>query len=283
MTKLYATQAEKEADRPESTGKVSCLGPEGSYSQLASEILCKGYEIVLCRNFREAVSKLLDGETDYVVLPVENSLNGGVLPVLDLLAEADIFGDEEYMLKIDHRLAMREGTDPKDIDTVCSNEQALGQCLEYLQKNFPAAVYLATSSTTESLKRLDAHTAGIVGAHVKQEGVVLSPENIADVKQNFTRFLRFSKGQPSLDRRSAMIFLCAVCAHRPGELLGMLKIFQRYGLNLTRIDSRPLKDSFGQYRFFIEFTGDVSSDRVRSALAEIRIYCGQYRLIGAYM
>ncbi len=283
MFKMYATEEERAADMPKETNKVSCLGPEGSYSQLAAASLCKGKEIVLCRSFAESVSILLAGGTDYAVLPVENSLNGGILPVLDLLAEADIFGDEEYLLGIDHRLAMKEGVKREDIDTVCSHEQALGQCTEYLKKNFPQATLLSTSSTTESLRCLNDHTAGIVGAHVRKAGMVLSEENIADNKQNFTRFLRVRRGEPSLEKQSAMVFLCAVCAHRPGALLGILKIFQRYGLNLTRIDSRPLKESFGQYRFFIEFAGDVTNERVRSALKDVSFYCDQYKLIGAYM
>lgn len=281
--KLYATEEERAADTPEKTNKVSCLGPEGSYSQLAAETLCKGYEIVFCSSFGESVAKLMSGETDYAVLPVENSINGGIVPVLDLLAEPDMFGDEEYMLPIDHRLAVKEGVKYEDIDVICSHEQALGQCTEYLRKNFPKAVLLTTASTAESLKRLDGHTAGIVGSHVRTEGLVLSEENIADIKQNFTRFLRVRRGGPSLEKRSAMVFLCAVCAHKPGSLLGLLKIFQRYSLNLTRIESRPLKDTYGQYRFFIEFAGDISSERVRSALKDASFYCDQYRLIGAYM
>lgn len=283
MTKLYATAAERAADMPKTTGKVSCLGPAGSYSELAASVLCEGKELVLCRSFSEAVARLLALETDYAVLPVENSLNGGVLPVLDLLAEKNIYGDDEYLLHIDHRLALREGTRPEDIEAVCSHEQALAQCEEYLRTKFPNARLIATASTAESLERIDAHTAGIVGSHIHRAGIVLSAENIADNKQNFTRFLRVGREEPSFDRQSAMIFLCAVCAHRPGALLGLLKIFRGYGLNLTRIESRPLKETFGQYRFFIEFAGDVTADRVRAALEDVKGYCEDFKLIGAYM
>ena len=86
MTKLYVTEEEREADMLPKTNKVSCLGPDGSYSRLAAEQLCKGEEIVLCHSFGESVNKLLAGETDHAVLPVENSINGGILTVLDLLA-----------------------------------------------------------------------------------------------------------------------------------------------------------------------------------------------------
>lgn len=283
MTKLYVTEEQREADMLPKTNKVSCLGPDGSYSRLAAEQLCKGEEIVLCHSFGESVNKLLSGDTDHAVLPVENSINGGILTVLDLLAEKEIFGDEEYILRIDHRLALKEGTWLEDIDTVCSHEQALNQCAEYIRRTFPNVSLLATASTAESLKRIDGHTAGIVGSHVKEKGVVLSEENIADNKQNFTRFLRLRRGGPSLDKQSAMVFFCAVCAHRPGALLGLLKIFQRHSLNLTRIESRPVKDSYGVYRFFIEFAGDITTERVRNALSDAEAYCTQFKLIGAYM
>lgn len=260
---------------------ISCLGPQGSYSELAAGKLRKGCGIVLCTTFTDAVKRLVRGETDYAVLPVENSLNGGVLESLDLLEAEDIFGIEEILLPIDHRLATLEGTRAEDIECVYSHEQAIGQCKEYLARVFPHARLLCTSSTVESLSKLDAHSAGIVGAHVRREGVVLSAENIADNKSNFTRFMLVErrKGEPD---RSAMVFLCAVCAHKPGSLVNLLKIFQRYSLNLTRIESRPVKDAFGQYRFFIEIAGDIGSDRVRSALREARAYCAQFKLLGAY-
>ena len=81
-----------------------------------------------------------------------------------------------------------------------------------------------------------------------------------------------------------MVFFSAVCCEedRPGALLGLLKIFLRYGLNLTRIESRPVKEQFGRYRFFIEFAGDISGERVRRALYEAKNYCAQFKLIGAY-
>lgn len=281
--KLYVTEEERAADMPQKTNKVSCLGPEESYSFLAAEALCKELEIVPCPSFAESVAALLRGETDYVVLPVENAINGGIVPVLDLLAEAEIFGDEEYLLPIDHRLAVLEGVKYEDIEAICSHEQALSQCAGSLRRTFPNATLLATPSTAESLRRLDGHTAGIVGAHVNMKGVVLSQENIADNKTNFTRFLRLRRGEPSYEKQSAMVFLCAVCAHKPGSLLGLLKIFQRYSLNLTRIESRPLKDSYGVYRFFIEFAGDISSARVRSAITDASYYCAEFKLIGAYM
>lgn len=266
----------------EQTKKVSCLGPAGSFSELAARKMCEGYEVVLCPGFASAVTKLLAGEVDFAVLPVENSLNGAVRQNLDLLERENIFGIREYLLPVDQRLAMLEGVSPKDIQYIYSHEQAIGQCAQYIRENFPDAQCVYTSSTVESLKKLDGHSAGIVGAHVERAGVVLSKENIADNKQNYTRFMLVERGSGEGKTTSVMVFLCAVCAHKPGELLGLLKIFQRYGLNLTRIESRPVKDEFGQYRFFIEFAGNIGSENTRKALSEVKASCSQFKLLGAY-
>ena len=266
----------------EPTGKVSCLGPDGSYSQIAAMRMCEDFEIILCHSFSDAVHRLLAGETDYAVLPVENSLNGGVLESLDLLEEKDIFAVEEFPLAVDHRLATLLGVRPDEVDRIYSHDQALMQCSDYLNRTYPNAALIRTASTAESLEKLDAHSAGIVGAHVLREGVVLSKENIADNKGNFTRFLLVTR-RGKLPESSSMVFFSAVCEEdRPGSLLGLLKIFLRYGLNLTRIESRPVKNEFGKYRFFIEFAGDLASDRVRRALAEAERYCAQFKLLGAY-
>ena len=262
--------------------KVSFLGPEGSFSQLAAQKMCPEHLPVFCHSFPEAVKKLVGGEVDCAVLPIENSLNGAVRQNLDLLQREDVFGVEEFLLPVDQRLAMKEGVRAEDIKFIYSHEQAIEQCAQYLHTHFPAVQCMRTSSTVESLKKLDEHSAGIVGAHVSREGVVLSAENIADNKQNFTRFMRVERGRGEDKTHSVMVFLCAVCEHKPGSLLGLLKIFQRHALNLTRIESRPVKEAFGEYRFFIEFAGDIGTDRVKKALSEVRAYCSQFKLLGAY-
>ncbi len=261
--------------------RVSCLGPEGSYSELAAQSLCRGEEIVLCHTFTEAVQMLLDQETDYAVLPVENSLNGGIFECLDLLEEKEIFAVREFPLPIDHRLAMLDGVQIDEIERIYSHEQAITQCAEYLSAHFPEAEFVHTSATAESLDMLDAHSAGIVGAHVVREGVVLSKENIADNKGNFTRFVLVER-RGKLPASSAMVFFSAVCADRPGSLLGLLKIFLRHSLNLTRIESRPVKNAFHQYRFFIEFAGDISAEWVKKAISEAQAYCEEFKILGAY-
>lgn len=264
------------------TGAVSCLGPVGSYSELAAQKLAPDSRTLLCADFYEVLDKLLDKEVDCAVLPIENSIQGGVLINLDLLEKAPVFAEKELVLPIDHRLAVREGVSRNEIERIYSHEQAIGQCAQYLRRFFPHARYLFTRSTAESLEKIDEHSAGIVGSHIRAKGIVLSEENIADEKRNFTRFLRLVRQEDARIKASEKVFFCAVCRHEPGTLLELLSVFADCGINLTRIESRPIKDVFGEYRFFIEIDGNIGSGTVRRALRLAEEKCRQFRVIGAY-
>jgi len=262
--------------------KIACLGPSGSYSELAARQLDPAAERLLCTDFYEVMERLTSREVDRAVLPVENSIQGGVWRSLDLLERNSVFADREYVLPIDHRFAVREGVNRDQIDTVYSHEQAIAQCKKFLRKHFPNAQYIPTRSTAESLKKLDGHSAGIVGSHVQADGVVLSEENIADETRNFTRFLRVVRSEEYVVRPCNKIFFCAVCRHEPGMLCQFLSVFATNGVNLTKIESRPVADSFGQYRFFIEAEGDLSNEKITKTLALAEEKCRFFRLIGAY-
>ena len=262
--------------------RASCLGPAGSYSELAAKrFLGECGEVVLCRNFSEAIALCENGETDCAVIPIENSIQGGVLQNLDLLEKANVFAVEELVLGIDHRLATLKGVRLEDITKVYSHEQAIGQCAAFLRENLPAAQCIFTSSTAESLSKLDKTSAGIVGSHVQAAGVELSAENIADETKNFTHFFKVVK-RGSKRMSGKLLFFCAVCKHEPGSLVHLLGIFASYGKNMTRIESRPIKNVPGEYRFFIELEGDGSDPVVQEMLEKARQYCLQFRILGNY-
>lgn len=266
--------------------RTGCLGPEGSYSELAARAMCGNEGLILYPDFASVADALERGEIGYAVLPIENSIQGGVLKNLDLLSERDMFAIGELPLPIDHRLARLEGVRLSDVEKVYSHEQAIGQCSVFLHEKLPKARCIFTRSTAESLSLLDSRSAGIVGAHIRKSGVVLSEENIADEKMNFTRFMllrRRGEDVPWGDRSSSeMVFFCAVTKHEPGSLVRLLQVFAQCGLNLTRIESRPIKNVFGEYRFFIEFAGDIGSEQVLDALSKARSFCRRFRVIGAY-
>ncbi len=261
---------------------VSCLGPIGSYSELAAKKLCPDREILLCKNFPEVVSALVTGKTDDAVLPIENAIQGGVLQNLDLMETEDVFAVEQTVIPIDHRLIKKPGVPLSAIERVYSHEQAIGQCSAFLGKYLPAAQCVFTDSTAKSVGLVDDRSAGIVGSHVRAEGLELSSENIANDKGNCTQFVRLRRREEGLPQRCRTVFFSAVCDHRPGSLLQLLDCFARVGINLTKIESRPIRGVYGEYRFFIAADGDLSDGKVRDALEKARSVCRTFRLLGAY-
>lgn len=264
--------------------KVAYLGPNGSYSEVAAGVLCPDAEYIACVSFRKLFAALESGEADYIVLPVENSLNGGVNQNLDLLQSADgVFAFKECAVRIDHRLATLAGANPALIKRIYSHQQALEQCGEYLFKRFPDAKLSATQSTSASLDMIKTpYDAGIVGSHIRRENISLSAENIADEKDNYTYFLLIKRGEPETGARSEKIFFTATCPHRPGALCDMLSRLSENGLNMTKIQSRPIKERRGEYRFFIEIEGDFADKKVRKALEDLGKTASSLKILGAY-
>lgn len=264
--------------------KVAYLGPEGSYSSLAAKSLCPGGEYFPCQSFYATVSTLLNGGADFIVLPVENTLQGAVAQNLDLLyAHAELFAVKEYVLRIDHRLVTKKGTRLSEIKRIFSHEQAILQCGKFIADFLPDAKIIYTDSTAESLSKITEDSdAGIAGSHMARDGFTVSPENIADEKKNFTHFLLVTKGKEQLPAHSQRVYFAASCPHEPGALLKMLQILAVYDLNMTKIESRPKKDSPGEYNFFIEFEGDYAAHGVQAALARLKEYTRYFKLLGCY-
>ena len=265
-------------------GRVAYLGPEGSYSSLAAKALAPGAEELPCGSFYAAAGALERGEADCAVLPVENTLQGAVTQNLDLLyASPDLYAVREYLLKIEHRLIAKEGTKLSDIRRIFSHEQAILQCGKFIAESLPGAKIVCTDSTMQSVSRIaEAGDAGIVGSHVRAEGLAFIGGNIADEQKNFTHFLLIRKGREALPVHSKLIYFAATCPHEPGALLKMLQILSVYDLNMTKIESRPIKNSPGEYCFFIEFSGDIADANVRAALTRLEEYTKNFKLLGCY-
>ncbi len=264
--------------------KTGYLGPEGSYSQLAANQLGGGSATVAYPSFYCLISALKSGEVDAVVLPVENSLNGGVMQNLDILHETQgIIAVKEALIKIDHRLITLKGADPDGITTIYSHPQALGQCAKYIHARFPSARLVPTQSTSASVEKITtAADAGIIGFQPVDDRFELSNESISDELLNYTQFLYVIRGGADAARPSRKMFLSVTCAHRPGALVDALSVFARGGVNMTKIESRPIKDRVGEYRFFIEVEADYSSPRTRSALHSLGSVCSSVKILGCY-
>ncbi len=281
--------------------KIAFLGPEGSYSHLAAQSFLEtetktlndgkawANECIPFRNFSEVLTAVADGRVDGAALPIENSLQGGVLQNLDLLqASENLYAVKELILRVEHRLVYKKGVKLSQIGRVYSHRQAFDQCARFLSKEMPFASLRETESTafgvTRAMEDDSGKSAAIAGAHTKnlRGDFVLGEESIADEQNNYTHFLLVKKGQESLPKNSTRVFFSTVCPHRPGSLLELLQIIAKYGINMTKIESRPVKNKVGDYRFFIEADCDIDSAQVKEMLETIKENTLECKLLGAY-
>lgn len=264
--------------------KTGYLGPEGSYSHLAATYMRPNSILLSYVGFPQLIAALKRGETDGAVVPVENALNGGIAQVMDLLqANPELVATEEYVLGIDHRLITQSGAELSGITRIYSHGQALEQCSAYLSENFPDAKLIACQSTAAGLDMIKSPSdACIAGAHTLRGGLQISSEDVSDEKNNHTRFLYVRKGKIDENARSRRVYFSVTCPNVPGGLLRLLEPIFKNGLNMTRIESRPIKDREEEYRFFIETEGDYSSQDVKNALKEVERAGNSFRLIGCY-
>nr|MBR6778211.1 ACT domain-containing protein [Clostridia bacterium] len=280
--------------------KIAFLGPEGSYSHLAAKEFLKTEsqtkkaahewdECVPFRNFPEVVAAVADGRVEAAAIPIENTIQGGVSQNLDLLQDAEeLYAVKALTVRIDHRLIYKQGVKPSEIGRVYSHRQALDQCAAYLSREMPFAALRETESTGFGISRAvedeSGKSAAIACAHTEnlRSGFVMSEECISDEKNNYTHFLLIKKGENSMPTTSQRIFFSAVCPHKPGSLLALLQVIAKSGVNMTKIESRPVKNRPGDYRFFIEAECNISSDEARKTLSEIRENTLECKLLGAY-
>lgn len=265
-------------------GKIGYLGPEGTYSELAANNL-SGDEIkVAYPSFFTLFSALEKGEVEAIVIPIENTLNGAVTQNLDLLQETEeVYATSSCALKIDHRLITVAGADKREIKRIYSHGQALAQCAKYLAENFPNAELCETPSTADCISKLDdAQSAGIVGAHCRVDGYELSDKNISDVENNYTQFLFVKYGLSLACMSSDRIFFSVTCRHQAGALVDLLSVLKESSINMTKIESRPIKNKTGEFAFFIEIEGNYLNDRVKAALKKIKAAALSYKLLGCY-
>lgn len=265
-------------------GITGYLGPEGTYSEIAAKYLSGGTKKVAYPSFFTLFSALVNGEVEAIVIPIENTLNGAVTQNLDLMQETEnVYAACACALKIDHRLITYAGADKRNIKRVYSHGQALAQCAKYLAENFPNAKLIETPSTADCISKInDEESAGIVGAHCKAEGYELSEGNISDVEKNYTQFLYVKRGFPEEDAKSERIFFSVTCQHRAGALVDLLSVLSTRGINMTEIESRPIKDKTGEFAFFIEIEGDYAQPDVKAALQKVKAAALSFKLLGCY-
>ncbi len=268
--------------------RLAFLGPVGTYGEQAAQRLAgleglEAVEFVPQQGIRAVVQALAGGDCALAVVPVENSVEGGVTSCLDALWEhPDLAVARALVLPIRHALV---GSGPLEaISEVLSHPQALAQCSQWLGEHLPQALQLPTSSTAEAARlvrgsRFRGAIASREAAAEHDLDVLAYPIN--DVPGNCTRFLLLRRGTRSQQGPHASLAF-SLRSNRPGALLESLGCFARQGLNMSRIESRPSKREMGEYIFFVDLELPDGAASLDGALADLTPLCEHLALFGAY-
>ncbi len=267
--------------------KVACLGPEGTYTEAARHKLLgnnlKTMDVDFLDLNSSVVRRVEGGDYDIGIVPVENAIEGDVVEVLrELNHTRDLAIVGETILGIQHMLIGRPG---QRIDTIYSHPQALGQCRTYLLDKYPQAKQEPSSSTTAAIDyvRNNVGVAAIASRRAAQiNSLPILAEDIGDVKGNSTRFLMLARGQtyPSGEDVTSLIFIPS--GDRPGILARCLTALASYGINLTKLDSRPT-GTMREYAFWITLDGHIKDPKVQKGIDDLReTYCSSLRILGSY-
>jgi prephenate dehydratase len=269
--------------------RVAFQGEAGAFSEAAAVQLL-GEEIVTVPRptFDATFRAIAEGAADALLVPVENSLAGSVVRVYDLLLESELTIRAETILPIEMNLIACPGASLSDIRSISSHPMALAQCERFFGqhphiKRLPAED--TAGSVRETIARGDKTHAAIAGkrAATRYRGQIIA-EKIQDNAENFTRFVLLRPAKEAASTRAPdarKMSIAMRLAHRPGSLLSSLEPFARNGVNLLKIESRPIHGRPWEYQFFIDVEAD-SVGRLEQALREVREAAHEVRVLGLY-
>jgi len=273
--------------------RLGYLGPEGTFSEEAvrSAALADRAQLVALPTVRDTVMAVNDGTVDRAVVPIENALEGSVAVTLDTLAEdgTDVVIVGEVVIAVSPCLIARDGTALEAIERVISHPQAIGQCARFLRERLPQALVVPADSTAEAVRIVasaDAPWAALgTGRAAELYGATVLAEAVSDEPGNATRFVWLARAgappDPARPCKTSLTFWGAGDTS-PGWLVRCLSEFAFRGVNLTKIESRPLRSQLGHYRFFVDCEGAALDGPAAEAVEGLRRHCEQVRVLGSY-
>ena len=255
-----------------SKANVACPGAEGGYSQQAAVAFVKFPSLFYFRDFESVFTAVEEGMCEYGVLPIENSTAGSVTQVYDLMAKHDFKIAKALKLRIRHVLLAPKGVKLADVKEIASHPQAIAQCAEFLKahqgvRTVPASNTAAAAAELAKSGRKDA---AVIASRECAElyGLDILADDISDTTSNFTRFICISRKTeiyPDANKFSLMMSL----SHRPGSLADILIRFGAVGVNLTKLESRPVPGSDFEFRFIFDFEASPHDVRVVKLLSSL--------------
>ena len=266
--------------------RVVFQGVEGAYSYAAMrEYFQDDIESFHVKTWRDAMEAVVEGRADYAVLPIENSTAGIVADIYDLLMEYKLYIVGEQIIRVDHVLLGMPDATVEDIREVCSHPQGLAQCKAFLEE-YPSWKKKEVENTAGAAKKVsEVGDKGVAAIASREAGEVFGlkvlAENICREKANSTRFIIVSR-KPEYEEKAGKISICFELPHESGTLYNMLSHIIYNGLNMTKIESRPIPGKSWEYRFFVDFTGKLGESAVENALRGIEAEANVLRVLGNY-
>jgi prephenate dehydratase len=268
--------------------RVAYLGPPGTFSEeaVARCDLATG-ERIPCATFADAYRAVRRGEVEGALLPIENSIEGSVGATLDLLVgEPGPLLRRELLLPVRQHLLARPGTRLADVKRVLSHPQPFGQCRRFLQERLPGAALEPTHSTADAARKVAAGEpdAAAIGARAAAEryGLSILAESIQDVDENFTRFVLVAAKDEAPTGKDRTSIAFTLDRDRPGGLYEILGELARRGINLSKVESRPMKEALGHYVFFLDFEAHRLDPAAAEALEGVRARTHRLYVLGSY-
>ncbi len=266
---------------------VACQGVQGAYSQEACDKFFKMPKIIYTKNFKGVFAAIDQGLCRYGVLPIENSTAGSVNQVYDLMKEYDFHIVKSLRIKVEHCLLVNHGVHKSDIKEIVSHEQALSQCDEYLRREFPDAkitVYENTAAAAKYVSESGRRDVAALGSEVNGSYYSLDclERSVQDNDNNYTRFICLTKKLEIYPGANKTSFMC-VTDHTPGSLYKVLSAINACGINLTKLESRPIPGSDFDFSFYFDFEESVYAEQFMRLMNHLEGVCKEFRYFGSYI
>ncbi|MDO4260418.1 MAG: prephenate dehydratase [Actinomycetaceae bacterium] len=275
------------------TLKIAFLGPFGTFTEQAVwQIATGGAELLPMTSAPQAMEAVRRGDADRAVVPIENSIEGGVNATLDSLSRGEpLVIVAEMVVPVTFQLAVRPGTDPASVKRVGTHPHAWAQCRTWLEANFPGVVHVPTTSTAAGAQILSEEGGDATfdaalcnSTSVERYGLDALHRDVADNPGAVTRFVLVAPpgGLPAPTGADKTTIQVALPVNESGALLSLLEQFSVRGVDLSRIESRPAGDGLGNYTFSIDIVGHIAEERIQEALVGLHRFSPDVRFLGSY-
>ena len=265
--------------------RVACQGVEGAYSQIAASRMFKIPSILYFSSFDGVFAAIESGMCEYGVLPIENSTAGSVKRVYDLMVDHNLYVVRSMRVKIDHNLLAKPGTKLSDIKEIFSHEQAIDQSAAFLRtfKDVKVTVCPNTAVAARMVAESERNDVAALSSRDCAElyGLESLANSVQDKSNNYTRFICVAKNPqiyPGADRTSIML----VTPHKPGALYNVLARINALGLNLLKLESRPLPEREFEFMFYFDIEGSAYSPELLELISELESDSEEFKYLGTY-